>query len=237
VLNILPFRNNFLTVRNASAMSKAKADLSVALNMANASMSYWYGAGGTFTAEAKTNHQWAKDALSTAKSAFDSSGVFYFPKNLPESEAGSVWPNQTTADYGVNLAQFFTPGAFTLPNLFTTELGGRAPSLYKIKWYTDRDNGYTAVITDEHTLVSAPIEGTGGEQNVVGTNNSAYGLYSLEVNTAHLKAIFPTGFSEFGDRALLYKVFPTIPLWPSRPTYFMGTNNVAKNLYQYYHWR
>jgi hypothetical protein len=240
---ILPFKNNFLNIRDRDFMIKAKADLSRALNMANNSMLIWYsGKGNTtrFTSDAKSKHQWAKNALAHAKDSFESNGVFYFPKKLPKPEAASVWPDSVTADYGVNLAEFFKPGAFSLVNFFTTEWGGRVPSLFKVKWYEDKDNNWVAVITDDHELLTKPIPSVSRENidtNVDGTGNDApYGIYTFEMNTEYLKQLFPKGFNGFGDRVPLYKVFPAIPLWPTRPTYFITSNLSARNLYYYYHW-
>ncbi|GHV28592.1 hypothetical protein AGMMS4952_12670 [Spirochaetia bacterium] len=240
VANILPFKNSFLHVRDTKSMDRARVDFSKALQMANDSMAHWYGASSNFTAAAQAEHQWAKDGLAAAKTAFDGNGVFYFPKKLPKSEAGAVWPNEAAADYGLSVVEFFRPGALSLTNFFTTELGGRAPSLFKVKWYEDSSNSYAAVITDQYELVTAsePSGRDAIETNVNGTGNSApYRIYSFEMNTAYIKQLFPKGFTQFGEKAPLYKVFPTIPLWPIRPTYFIGTNISALNLYYYYHWR
>lgn len=248
---ILPFRNSFLRVRNAGKMSQAKADMSQALSMMNQSMNTWYGGGSNFTVEAKANHQWAKGAVAAAKTALDNNGVFYFPKKMPKSEAGATWPDRGTADYGLNVAQFFTPGAFTLQNLFTTELGGRAPSFFRIQWYEyaiggDWGNGASAYFYDfeKYELVtgSEPTGRDAIEQDVDSTGNAApYRIYSLEMNTAYLKQLFPKGFEQYGDRALMCKVFPTIPLWPTRPTYFRSNGDARElseaRLYYFYHWR
>jgi hypothetical protein len=241
--NILPFKNNFLNVRNTGFMSKARNDLSKALNMANRSMSIWYGNTGNtsrFTSTARLKHQWAKDGLAHAKSALEGSGVFYFPKKMPKSEVTSVWPNEATADYGLNLAEFFRPGSFSLVNFFTTEWGGRVPSLFKVKWYEDRNDNWAAVITDDYQLLTKQISSVSRDNidtDVNGTGNSApYGIYTFEMNTKYLKQLFPKGFSNFGDKAPLYKVFPAIPLWPTRPTYFITSNLSARSLYYYYHW-
>jgi hypothetical protein len=236
VERILPFKNTFLTMRNTAFLGKARSDLSKALSMANTSMAYWYGASEDytttrFTAEARTNRQWARDAWAEAKTALDGNGRFRFPKKLPED--GGVW----SGDYAVDAGEFFKPGAFTLTNLFVTELGGKAPSLFKIIWYEDKNDGYNPVITGESELVTQPIVGLGGDQNVAGNNSAPYGRFSFAVNTENLKKIFPIGFSEYGDSELLSDVFPHIPLWPSKPAYFTGTNSSASNLYKYYHQR
>jgi hypothetical protein len=75
---------------------------------------------------------------------------------------------------------------------------------------------------------------------VAGTGNEApRGIYTFEVNTGYLKQLFPKGFAQYGERALLSEVFRAIPLWPARPSYFMGgrANLSARDLYYYYHWK
>jgi hypothetical protein len=257
VARILPFKNNFLSVRNTAYMGRAKNDASRALNAADAAMAHWYGDGeGTarFITSARGKYQYARDGISAAKSALDNEGVFYFPKKLPKAGADAEWPDADSADYGVNVAVFFTPGVFSLQNIFTTELGGRAPTLYKIKWYEDRADSYKPVITNEGTLVTEPFEGAGREQNVNGDYNAPYGIWSFELNTKNLREVFPKGFEQDKydskdangvpkmDAAYLYEVFPRILIWPFAPSYFKGTNSsggapVPSHLYKYYHQR
>jgi hypothetical protein len=240
---VLPLKNRyFLTMRDSTYLDKAKDNLSKALSMINDSMTYWHGADSNFSAEAKTNYQWAKTGFSQAKSALDSGGRFHFPKKLPVSGPTAQWPpNPAAADYAINTTEFFTPGSFTLKNLLTTERHGAVPSLFKLKWYID-GNG-APVFTTQATLVTEPITDDGAEANVAGTYSAPYGIWTFEVNTGNLRKIFPKGFEQnqygrkTGDTAYLYEVFPTIPLWPARPTYFMGKDGrrSAKSLYTYYH--
>jgi hypothetical protein len=241
VATILPLKNSFLTVRYAASMGKAKTDLSKALNMANKSFNTWYGASGNFSETAKANYTWAKDGWAAARAAFDGNGSFYFPKNLPEPGPSAAWPDSASADYGVNTAKFFTPGAFTLDKLFTTELGGKAPSMFKLEWYEDPTDSFAAKFTGNYSMVTGPILDSDGDSNVAGTGNaSPRGLYTFELNTAYLKELFPgSRFSRFGDKASLFDVFPTIPLWPERPSYLQGgkSNMSARQMYYYYHWR
>jgi hypothetical protein len=257
VARILPFKNNFLSVRNTAYISRAKADASRAFDAADAALAYWYGDGdGTsrFITGAKDKYRYAKDGVSAAKTALDGGGVFYFPRKLPKPSPDALWPDADSADYGVNTAAFFTPGVFSLQNLFTTELGGRAPTLYKIKWYEDRADSYKAVITDEGVPVTEPFEGVGRETNVYGTYGAPYGIWSFEINTKNLREIFPKGFEQDKykskgadgslktDAAYLYEVFPNILIWPFAPSYFKGTNSAGGNavpshLYKYYHQR
>lgn len=240
VQRILPFRNNFLKIRNAASLETARSHLKQAVNTAHASMKYWLDQGGSyqtskFSESAKNNYQWIWQALSAAKTALDSGGDFYFPESLPESQPGSKWPESSDQDaiygtkiYAVNTGRFFMPGTFSLTNLIVTEQGGRAPSLYNIDW--SEDERYNPIF-GASSMVTEPIEGDGGNDNV------PYALYSFKVNTQNLKKIFPRGYGQFGDDGLLCEVFPHTPLWPDQPTYFKGENGSASNLYKYYHQR
>jgi hypothetical protein len=250
VAMILPLKNNFLQVRDARALGRAKANISRALIMINTSMDYWFGTipGNTsqFTAEARAGRQWAREGLAQAKTAIDDGGVFLFPGRLPtkaESD-GASWPSagEENTDYGgvkvygLNAAQFFSPGVFTLSNWFITELGGRAPSLYKLEWYEDRSQGYKQIFTGKYLQVTELIDGNGYEENVGGTGNDApYGIYSFGINMTKFREVFPQGFNRFDDMALFCEVFPTIPLWPWEVTYFSGLNRPARKIYEFYH--
>jgi len=94
---------------------------------------------------------------------------------------GIPWPGEGGADYAVNFHEFFTPGTFALQNLFTTELGGTAPTLFKIQWYqktTDTYPFYENVFTGSSAPVTAPIAGDGSETNVAESGYGApYGVY------------------------------------------------------------
>jgi hypothetical protein len=235
VQRILPFKNNFLKIRNAASLETARTNLKQAVNTAHASMTYWFDAGGGFTTSkfsdtAKADYLWVQQAVVGANNALDSGGDFYFPEELPESQ--QRWPSVSDTDaaygakiYAVNINNFFTPGTFSLTNLIVSELGGRAPSLYDVDWRYNA--GYEVVFTGERTLVTEPI--------TEDSDNDA--LYSFAVNTQNLKKLFPRGYDEFGDTELLCKVFPHIPLWPKQPTYFKGEKLSARNLYKYYHQR
>ena len=240
-------------------MTKARMNITKAVAMASSSMEYWYGYSGSttpFTEMAKNKHQWARQAWSQSKDALSggNNGIFYFPWHLPDSVPGSYWPDGSNDEYdgdtasiiygnkiyGVKLSKFFTPGVFTLTNLFTTESGGRAPSLFKIEWYEDDEFNPVYLGDYNYKLVTGPITGRGGEQNVAGTGyDASYGIYTFEVNTKNLKEIFPKGFGDIGNanggKALFSKVFPHIPLWPWAETYFTGISEVAGRLYEFYH--
>ncbi|MDR3193598.1 MAG: hypothetical protein LBT87_11085 [Treponema sp.] len=140
---------------------------------------------------------------------------------------------QAAADYGVSIPKLFTPGALTLTNFFTTEWGGKAPSLFKIKWYY-LPGTFNAVWTDEGTLVTTFIEGDAAE--VYPEGEAPWGYYTFELNTKNLKELFPSGFNNFGDTAYFYKVFPHISLWPEASTYLDGRKLTARSLYKYYHY-
>jgi hypothetical protein len=242
VQRILPFKNNFLKIRSASYLESARAGLKNAAAMAHTSLEYWFGAGGSFTTSlfnstAQSNYLWVRQAVSGAKTALESGGDFYFPQELPQSQAGSYWPSAGTTDgaygtkiYAVNINRFFTPGVFSPMNLIVSELGGRAPSLFKIDWYPDSVSD-EPVLSGNSELVTQLIDGDGSDDVV------PYGLYTFKVKTENLKMIFPRGYTEFGDTALFCEVFTHIPLWPEQPTYFKGDLMSARNLYKYYHQR
>jgi hypothetical protein len=269
VIRMLPFRNNFLRVRNASAMSGAKSDFIRAFGMLNASLSHWYGTASngsasslwTDTAAAKNN--WLRNGISRAKTALESGGVFYFPAGIPDEYTGGEWvwpspgwdwPGAETPDtedvkvYGVDTGKFFTPGAFTLQNIFITEMGGEAPQLWQIEWYEDRAAGYAAVYTGRKTPVTGPIERRGRQEDVAGgTNDAPYGKFSFMLNTKYLKELFPRGFETYesivdsssvstGDEELFSDIFPNITMWPWAPSYF-GNTVTATQLYHWYHLR
>jgi len=270
VAKMLPLKNNFLRIRDARGITKAKEDITGALKMTNYAMDFWYGSSADssrFTDKAKDERQWAKQAWAQAKDAMEggNNGIFYFTSWFPRNRAGSSWPDASSGEfhpdiydgeiiggddgievrknriYGVNVSKFFTPGAFTLTNLFTTDLGGTAPSLYKIEWYEDHKNSYISVYTGKYFLVTERFtDGNTREDLVVNgtTYRAPFRKYSFEVNTGYLKDLFPKGFGAVGDanggKELVYKVFPAIPLWPWAVTYF-SNNNPASKLYEFYH--
>jgi len=268
VIRMLPFRNNFLRVRNEKQMSKAKTNFTIALEMLDASLSHWYGISGNgsgtsqWSGASKTKNNWIKNCISEAKTAITGNGVFYFPNKIPDYFDGAKWiwpspgwdwPVQSTPDtdkikvYGLNVEKFFTPGTFTLQNIFATEMGGEAPQLWRIEWYEDRANEYETVYTGNNTLVTEPIVNRGRQNNVVGNNNAPFGKYSFMLNTKYLKEVFPRGFDTYksmadgsvknsADQQLLCEIFPTIPMWPWAPSYF-GNTITATDLYYWYHLR
>jgi hypothetical protein len=247
VTKALPFKNRyFMSMRDASYLGKAKSSLLTGLSMINSAMTVWHGQGGNFSSTAKANYAYAKEGFSKAEAALSSGGKFPFPKKLPLPSAAAVWPdNIASSDYVVDIKELFAPGAFTLQNLFTTELKGAAPSMFKIKWYEDASGNpvFPTQPSKQAVLVTQPITGDGAEANVEGNFSAPYGLWTFEVDTGNLRKIFPRGFSQqnyvrqTGNKAYLYEVFPTIPLWPARPTYFSGKDGrrSAKNLYNYFH--
>jgi hypothetical protein len=271
VVRMLPFRNNFLRSRNSAAMPRAREGLALALNRLNASFTHWYGAdngsgSSPWTAAAQTKNTWAKNGLAAARTALDGNGVFYFPGAIPDEFNGSEWvfpaagwdwPTGATPDtpnvkvYGLSVDRFFTPGAFTLQNLFVTEMGGEAPQLWQIEWYEDRDANYATVYTGNKRLVAEPIERRGRQDNVVGDNFAPYGKFSFLLNTRYLKTLFPHGFETYefkardgdpvqikntGDAELLSDMFPHIAMWQWAPSCF-GNTITATQLYYWYHLR
>ena len=265
VAKMLPLKNNFLTIREAGAMTRAKSTITKAAAKGVSSVNYWFGdsAGQTtkFSPTAKDERRWIEQAWKQAKEALEgvNGGIFYYPRLLPRSEPGSYWPDGSSGDYypdplwdgrfvngievgknkifGVNTAKLFTPGTFTPTNLFTTEINGRAPKMFRIEWYAPPPNYNVVTFTGNSFPVTAPIVGLGNETNSFGV--AGYGIYSFEVNTKNLKEIFPKGFGTLGDatddKAFMHEVFPSIPIWPWGTTYFKGYQNSAAKLYEYYH--
>jgi hypothetical protein len=267
VIKMLPFRNNFLRVKNASAMPQAKSDFIRALGMVNASLSHWYGTGNgsgstPWIDTVKTKNTWLRNGIVRAKEALESGGVFYYPDKIPDENVsgewvwpapGWDWPGAQTPDtadvkvYGIKMEKFFTPGAFTLQNIFMTEMGGEAPQLWQIEWYEDRATAYVPVYTGNKHLVTGPIERRGRQDDVSGTNDAPYGKFSFMLNTKYLKELFPRGFETYksivdgssvnsGDQELLSDIFPNIAMWPWAPSYF-GNTITATQIYYWYHLR
>jgi hypothetical protein len=217
VIRMLPFRNNFLRTRNASALSRAKSDFIKALGMINASMSHWYGTdngsgSSPWSSAAAAKNNWVKNGIAHAKTAIEGNGIFYFPNKIPDTLIGTEWvwpspgwdwPNSSTPDttdvkiYGLNMEKFFSPGVFMLQNIFATEMGGEAPQLWQIEWYEDKAENYTAVYTGNKKIVSDPIERRGRQNDVSGVNNAPYGKFSFMLNTRYLKEVFPHGFETY----------------------------------------
>jgi len=249
----LPFLNNFLNNRTPGNLTKARSELSTALNMINGSMTYWHGTSSNFSAQGKTDYQWAKNAISQAKSAIDgqNSGNFDFPKKLPKP--GGTWPAAGSGDYAVNVTEFFKAGAFNLRNLFIIETGRQTPAMYKIQWWTEEVQVGSEwewqyeILPETAAPVTAPITNDNDGFQVQG-HSTNYGLYSFVINTGNLRQIFPRGFEQSkyttitglgNTQALFYQVFPTIPLWHERPTYMTGPGNEgnrsAQQLYRHFH--
>jgi hypothetical protein len=220
--------------------------------------------GSNFSQEGYQNYRWAAGGFSTALNALQNNSVFYFPKKLPGPSASARWPAANQADYGVNMGTLFTPGVFSLKNLVVTEPGNqRIPALYRIPWYyqnvTDRTGVYMLPL--RAARVTDPIPDDDGD--TITGQQVEFMLYTLEMNMDNFRAIFPRGFEQnkytnhysqatiqqspnpdynpelAGKRAFLYEVFPTIPIWPERPTYLSGPGNggnkSAQYLYKYYH--
>jgi len=255
----LPFFNSLLNNRFSANLSTAKSQFSNGLTMINRSMDYWHGSSGSFSASGKTNYVWAKNAFVQAKTAIDTNGNFDFPKKLPKP--GESWPTLGSGEYAVNVQEFFKVGAFNLTNLFTIEPGSgrRPPAMFRIPWYATNIDSETGAMSFEllpleATQVTALIpdddrvdmHNKGDNFGEPGEEGLRFGLYSFEINTSNLRKIFPQGFEQEkydtdrgGDKAYLYQVFPTIPLWPERPTYLSGpgnnNNRSAQYLYRYFH--
>jgi hypothetical protein len=133
---ILPFKNKFLTIRNSAMTYAAAADMKNAVDKLDGSFAAMYD---RFSDDAKSKHAWIQGEngfIKQLKSALDSGGVIYFPElaeyeTLFEAMEGrSSWVNASEAVLGVDLGQFFTPGALTAGNMIVTEPGGRAPMFF-----------------------------------------------------------------------------------------------------------
>jgi hypothetical protein len=273
ISRILPLKNNFLKIRNRSSMVKAKEEFINAVNTAQAAIEYYFGSDNHLSNTAKANlnskYRWIRGALSQAKTALATDGIFYFPKKLPktdsEKEMATAWPNgeadvylgnSKNRVYGIDMGQFFTPGKFTLTNLFTTTAAGTIPVLYRLKWQEDAEHNIVFIGGGVPVYTEKTVYGPSTEQSTIGFDTprndpntnppvlrpadwdlGPYGIFSFEVNTANLQQIFPKGFQEHGDTAFFHDVFPTIPIWPWAKTYLDGMSPAAEQLYQYYNMR
>lgn len=270
-VNILPLRGKYMQIKNAVNITNAKAELKKALDMINSSMDYWHGTGGVttssrFSAQGKSDYQWAKDCFAAAKRAMEGGGAgdlqgnFQFLKKLPKP--GETWPaTMAAADYAINIQKLFTPGVFNIRSLVVTEPdNGMVPAMYKIPWYYDDMDNVSSdffMLPQNASRVTTVIPDDDGA--IVNGRNVPYMLYSFELNMENFRAIFPRGFEQTkyvnqystvgnpdynpsvaGKRAFLYEVFPTVPIWPERPTYLAGPggdwgNKSAQYLYKMYH--
>ncbi len=267
--DVLPLRGKFLEVRDAGFISKSKNEFIKALQLINTSVTYWFGANFNATTVPSTsnfsqagfvNYKWAAMGFKHALESLQNDTVFYFPDKLPQPSAASVWPTRAgVASYGINIGTFFTPGVFSLRNLIVSDpRNSRAPAMYRIQWYYEdmvNRNGF-AMLPRRAARVTEPIPDD--DSGTVASRNIDFMLYTFELNMDNLRAIFPKGFEQnkynnhyndsanpdynpdlAGKRAFLYEVFPTIPIWPERPTYLSGPGNggnkSAQYLYKYYH--
>jgi hypothetical protein len=220
--------------------------------------------GSNFSQGGYENYRWAAGGFTAALNALKNNTVFYFPKKLPSPAASARWPSASQADYGVNMGAFFTSGVFSLKNLvITNPENQRTPALYRIPWYYQNPADRTGVymLPRQAVRVTGPIPDD--DSGTVVNQHVDFMLYTLEMNMDNFRAIFPKGFEQSkytnhynqapsalfpnpdynpdiaGKRAFLYEVFPTIPIWPERPTYLSGPGNggnkSAQYLYKYYH--
>jgi hypothetical protein len=243
--------NNALKLLNGSVTSWFGTDLSSAAKPE----------GSNFSTAGYQNYKWAAGGFTAAWKALQNGSVFYFPKEMPVPSASARWPAAANeADYGINMGALFTPGAFSLKNLVITEPGNRRiPALYRIPWHYQIEGDETGgvyILPDQAARVTAPIPDD--DSGIVENQPVNYMLYTIEMNMDNFRTIFPRGFEQSkytnhynqssnpdfdtdlaGRRAFLYEVFPTIPIWPERPTYLSGPGNggnkSAQYLYKYYH--
>jgi hypothetical protein len=229
VARILPLKNNFLKIRNRSAMVRARKDFTDAVNAAQSAVEHYFGSGNRLSDTAKTNlntkYLWARGAVNQAKTAIEGGGggIFYFPKKLPKNDAEKIaavaWPDGTgevylgnpeNRVYGINIETFFTPGTFTLPNLITTTAAGTIPVMYRLKWHEDANHNIIfdeggAPVTAENTVF-----GTMAVESIVGFDTPRNDLESSPpvVRPADWE-LGPYGIFSFEiNTANLKRVFP-----------------------------
>jgi hypothetical protein len=250
----LPFRSNFLKVRDAAAMGRAKTTFTNAAQKVQEALDVQFGNGNVsvFSNGAKTEYAWFKTAITDLNEALRGNGVFYFPVRELNAGTGTAdtepakytWKTgAANAKYGVNVSQFFIAGKFQLQNLFTTEAGGVAPVIYKGRWH--EDSSTYAVVIDGWDPVTGGSDFTNefSQSSPYGTSS----IYGLQLNTQNLKVLFPKGFEQHGNTAMLHECFDSIPLWPFWATsgrgekkwYFDVVNDNMSGtmgaLYGYYH--
>jgi hypothetical protein len=220
--------------------------------------------GSNFSQTGFQNYKWAAGGFVAALNALQNDSVFYFPRKLPVPSTSARWPAANQADYGINMGTLFTPSVFSLKNLVVTDPGNqRIPALYRIPWYYQNAVDQTGlnILPRNAARVTGPIPDD--DSSTVASQQVNYMLYTLEMNMDNFRAIFPKGFEQTkytnhynrvptepspnpdynpdiaGKRAFLYEVFPTISIWPERPTYLSGPGNggnkSAQYLYKYYH--
>jgi hypothetical protein len=206
--NILPLRNNFLTMRDSSMTAKSRADFELAVNTLTPAFDYLFSSGSSLTVTARgklnTDYSWIPDGLAKLKTALNSGGNFYIPDQIPRGDTAWIY-DQGSATYGVNFARFFTPGYLTLNNLITTDNSGRAPQFF----------GYNTGTEAGAVLITEPEQ----------FNN--YTRCSIQINTALLNEVFVKGFETYSDRELLSTV---VPEW-----FFASTN--GRKFFDYYRLR
>jgi hypothetical protein len=273
VSRILPLKNNFLKIRNRSSMVKARQEFTNAAVAAQTAIEYYFGSGNRLSDTAKSNLNtkflWVRGALRQAKTALETNGIFYFPQKLPKTDSEKImataWPdgsedvylgNSKNRVYGISVSEFFTPGKFSLPNLFTTTAAGTIPVMYRLKWQEDADHNIVFTGGGVPVYAEKTVYGPTTAESTIGFDTprndpaekppivrpadwdlGTYGIFSFEVNTANLKQIFPKGFQQHGNTAFLHDVFPTIPIWPWAKTYLDGMSPAAEQLYNYYNMR
>jgi hypothetical protein len=118
----LPLNNNFLKIRSAAAMDRAKEDYLKAITAILGAYDHIGEKGPQIVKDTVKEFAWIKTGLGSLKTAIESGAVFYVPQDDPT--ASGVW-NATAANalLGLDMKLFFTPGAFSLDKLIKTEGG------------------------------------------------------------------------------------------------------------------
>jgi hypothetical protein len=118
----VPFNNNFLKQRSGKSMDNAKATYTKAVEGLQASFTS-IQTSDLYPKEVKDAYPAINDGFDKLKAAIKTpEGKFYIPKDDPTKI--KAWP--TTSDNTqatINIGKFFTPGYFSLDNIFKTNNG------------------------------------------------------------------------------------------------------------------
>ena len=236
---LLPLRNHFLKDKNNGMMPKAKNDLVKAVTTAKAAYAYYSGSTSHITTEGEANlasdWAWADDLFTKLQNGLNSGGNFYFSMELPRGQPS--WYDATSGKYGLNLAQFFTPGSLSIDRLLVTEGNGQYPVFYKLSYnwgnlpYPD-----SKVYTGTKTKMNA----------VADFGSDSDDIFSFELNATNIRRVLVKGMPEGPGTELFCVAVPEIPVWKSyvpggvvsgnwglyKASYFDLDN--AKKLFEYY---
>jgi hypothetical protein len=171
--NQLPFNNNFLKIRSDKSMATPKATYVAAIRGLQASYASIQNSE-LYPSEVKNAYPAINDGFEKLISAINSGGKFYIPKEDPTKI--NAWPaTSSNAQATVDLGKLFTPGYFSLQNIFETDNG--KPVFYLEREICDEyywDCYYNYVKLDKNNYAAKIYEG---------------GRLSLKLNTNKITAI------------------------------------------------